>query len=187
MEFQRAVQKVIPAAHHSGDRSRDQITLLVVHDTEGDTAIGAVSWFANPASAGSAHLTGDGANLYRSLQNTQIAWGVADVNSEALHYEMAGVRAAWKRALWLTPKARRIYNQCAYRIARWAVEYDVPLNFRTTAELNSATRLTGITTHRNLSLSHHSSSTHTDPGAGFPARRFMRRVRFYHAQLRRQP
>lgn len=182
--FQRAVEEHIPAAHHSGERRLADITLLVIHDTEGDTAIGAASWFANPASQGSAHLSGDADHLYRSLHNKQIGWGVADVNSEALHYEMAGVRAWWDRRLWLTRKSRRIYHQAAYRMARWAVELDVPLNFRTVDELNKMGTLTGVTTHMNLSLSRHSSSTHTDPGRGFPRRRFMRALRFYARQLR---
>lgn len=193
MSFQREVQREVRCAHDSGHRDVKDITLLVLHDTEGDTAAGAASWFANPASEGSAHLTGDGETLIRCAPNDVITWGVADVNSEALHYEMAGVRAGWDRRLWLTRKSRRIYHQAAYRMARWSVEYDVSGSppggnkeprFRTTADLNRMRTLNGITLHANLSASHHSSSTHTDPGKGFPVRRFMRAFRRYRKQLR---
>lgn len=184
VEFQREVQRIVRCAHDSGMRNPGDITLLVVHDTEGDTAEGAASWFANPASSGSAHLTGDGGTLIRCAPNNVITWGVADVNTEALHYEMAGVRAAWDRRLWLTRKSRRIYHQAAYRLARWSVEYGVTPTFRTTADLNRMSQLTGVTIHANLSASKHSTSTHTDPGRGFPVRRFMRAFHHYRKQIR---
>lgn len=182
MEFQRAVEKFIPAAHHSGERDRSDITLLVIHSTEGDSAIGAASWWQDARSGGSAHLVGDGDHLYRALRDNQVAWGVADVNTEALHYEIAAY-ASWKYTFWMTPKARRRWHQCAYRLARWSIQYDVPLNFRTVSELNNMSRLTGVTVHGNLSRSRHSSSTHTDPGRGFPIRRTMRATRRYKQAL----
>lgn len=183
MKFQREVQRSVRCAHDSGHRRSVDITLLVLHDTEGDTAAGAASWFANTASEGSAHLTGDGDDLIRCAPNTVITWGVADVNSEALHYEMAGVRAAWDRRLWLTRKSRRIYHQAAYRLARWSVEYNIVPVFRSVEWLNQHRALTGVTVHANLSASIHSSSTHTDPGKGFPKRRFMRAFRKYRQQI----
>lgn len=182
MRFQREVEKFIPAAHDSGERDVNDITTLVVHDTEGDTAAGAASWFTNSASGGSAHLTGDGDHLYRCLRDHQIAWGVMDFNGPTLHYEMAGVRAAWGIKLWLTPKGRRVFNQCAYRMARWSLIYDIPARWLSVEDLNSG-HLRGITSHLNCSLSDQSSSTHSDPGKSFPRHRFMRRVQYYRKVL----
>ena len=41
------------AKHHSGKRPLASIKWIVMHSTEGDTALGAAVWFANPRSAGS--------------------------------------------------------------------------------------------------------------------------------------
>lgn len=182
LNFQREVEKYIPAAHDSGKRPTSNIRTLVVHDTEGDTAAGAASWFANSASSGSAHLTGDADHLYRCLRDDDMAWGVADFNAGTLHYEMAGVRAWWSLKLWLTPKGRRVFNQCAYRMARWSIKYDIPPRWLEVADLNAG-RVDGITSHLNCSLSNKSSSTHSDPGKFFPRRRFMRRVHYYRRVL----
>ena len=57
------------AVHNSGTRPLSRITHIVIHSTEGDTAAGAATWFANPASGGSAHVVVDDHQCFRTLED----------------------------------------------------------------------------------------------------------------------
>lgn len=165
--------KRVRAAHDSGSRSTSVITTIVLHSTEGDTAAGAASWFANPSSLGSAHIAVDDEEGYRCVPDDVIAWGASGANTQGLHMEHAA-RAAWKRAVWINPAGRKMLKRSAYRVARWCKLYGIPPRYLTVAELRQNKR--GIAMHYQVSTAFH-ASTHTDPGKGFPKRRYRRYVK----------
>lgn len=158
------------AVHDSGSRFASVIRHIFLHDEEASTARSAAQWFANPDSAGSAHLCVDDKECYRTLPDSVIPWAVPGGNTDGLHIEMAGF-AAWKKWQWL--KHRRMLNNAADRVARWCIRYDIPPRFLGTAELAQDRK--GITTHAIGTKVF--GGSHTDPGLFFPRRRFMRKVR----------
>ncbi len=163
------------AVHHGGPRPVTR--WIAIHAEEGGTARGAASWFANPLSHGSAHLSVDNKECWRSLPDEVIAYHAPPLNEEAWAVELAGW-TAWKSATWFLH--RRELNRAAYKVARRCKKYGIPGHFLTDANLKAGHP--GLVTHAQITRIWH-RSTHTDPGLGFPARHFARRVRFYLAQL----
>ena len=170
--------KKVPAAHHSGPRDPHKVKVIVMHSTEGETAAGAAYWFKNPASQGSAHICVDAKEGYRSLSDNLKPW--ANGWNETLDMEHAA-RAAWARSMWLTPGARRMLRRSAYRVAIWSKRYDIPVTWLNPVEIRQGK--SGLTTHINVSKAFH-QSTHTDPGKGFPKKRYARMVRRYKREMR---
>lgn len=175
-------KKTYTAAHTSGVRSLNAIRWIVIHSTEGNTAQGAASWFANEASQGSAHLCVDEKECYRTLTDDKIAWAAPGANTEGLHIEIAGF-AAWSRTAWLTPKNRKKLKRAAFKCAQWSIEHSIPIEFRDAADLKKELR--GITTHHQVSqafrLSHH-----WDPGPHYPMRWFLKKVRRYKKEIQQR-
>src|SRR5215510_4526618 len=87
------------AFHHSGARPLSAIKWIVMHSTEGDTALGAAAWFANPASGGSAHLCVDDRYCFRTLPDGIIPWAAPGANTQGFHIEQAGY-ARWTSLIW---------------------------------------------------------------------------------------
>ena len=165
-----------PAAHDSGTRSQREIKWVVLHSSEGSTAEGAARWFRNPASAGSAHLSVDDDHCYRSLSDETIPWAAPGANTGGIHIEQAGF-AAWGSLGWL--RHRRTLNRAAYKTATRCKKYGIPVRFVTAAGLRGGA--SGITTHRECTAAF--GGTHSDPGAFWPRRFFMRRVRRHYSRL----
>jgi len=175
---EKAVVKLVPempecsdrykAKHHGGTRPASQIRLVVLHSTEGDTAEGAAGWFANDASAGSAHIVVDDNACFRTLHDDVIPWGAQGdrANEDGLHLEMAGF-AKRSRDEWLAH--RETLRKGAAVVANWANKYGVPLKFLNDVDLrrmgNSAR---GVTTHAAITRAFSIAGGHTDPGVGFP-------------------
>src|SRR4051812_20418039 len=88
------------AAHDSGPRKKADIKYVVIHCTEGDTAVGAASWFANEHSEGSANLVVDEEICYRCVPDLRIPWAAPPLNKAGLHIEIAG-HVSWSRERWL--------------------------------------------------------------------------------------
>ena len=165
----------------SGERPQSAIALVVVHQTQGGTA--------KPPSAenaakylkgrpdGSAHLVIDAEEAYRLASDTTICCGVRDYNTPTLHVEMTG-KSSWSALKWALPSRRKMVDHCAYRVARWLKRYGLQTKWRSTKDLDAG-RVRGITSHAALTYSRLSTSTHTDPGLGFPRRWFMRRVSYW--------
>ena len=168
------------AAHDSGPRKQDP-NKIVLHSTEGSTAAGAASWFANPASAGSAHIAVDSEQGFRCVPDDVIAWGAFGANDRGLHMEHAAF-AAWKRTAWLTPKARRMLRRSAYHAAKWCDKYDIPVRYLSVQQIRNGEA--GICTHAKVSDAFHSNG-HWDPGTGFPLKRYKRMVKQELRKLRK--
>lgn len=142
--------RTLRAAHQTRGRPAPP-TLIVVHCTQGATAAGAARWFATPASAGSAHLVVDDAEVWRCVDDADTAWHAKGVNSIALGLEIAGF-AEWSRDEWLQHQPR--IREAARIHAGWARAYGIPV-------VESTTR--GYHAHAGLP-----GNDHWDPGPGFP-------------------
>jgi hypothetical protein len=161
----------MPAFRQSGTRLPSSISLIVLHDTEGDkmghlpTAKAVAEYFKSPTAGGSTQLIVDETSCYRSLPDTTIPWGAAggDANVRGVHIEMVGL-ASWSRQQWLT---RVNTLRCAaYHVAEWMKQYSIPLEILNADDLRA--RRHGITTHRTVTEAFHVVGGHTDPGSNFP-------------------
>lgn len=166
----------IRAIHFGGTRPASQIRIIVLHDTEGDTAAGGAGWFASEASEGSAHIVVDQTHCYRTLPDDVIPWGAKGdrVNEDGLHVEQAG-HAKWSHEEWMANRAT--IDNAARVVAAWAYEYGIPLRFLTADDLRAmGTSARGITTHLEVSRAFEPGG-HIDPGPNYPIDYFMKRVR----------
>lgn len=154
-----------------------EVKWIVMHSEEASTARSAARWFADPDSNGSAHLCVDDKECYRTLPDDMIPWGAAGANTNGLHIEQAGF-AAWKKWQWL--KHRRQLNRSAFKAARWCKRYRIPARFVKADDLRAGRA--GITTHAEVSKAF--GGDHTDPGRGWPRRRFIRKVRRYLREMK---
>lgn len=162
------------AAHNSGTRPPSAVRWIVMHDTEGGTALGAAAWFANPASQGSAHIVVDNTICYRTLPNNYIPWGAQGANFRGFHIEQAGF-ASWSGAMWSGPK-RQTLQRAAYKAALHCRLFNIPPWFKWAKSLEQGQA--GITTHAECTKAF--GGNHTDPGSGWPRRTFMLMVRAYY-------
>lgn len=159
------------AVNHSGPRDMSTVKWIVLHSTEGSTAAGAASWFANPASGGSTQLVVDDKECYRTLPDDYIPWGAKGANTNGLHMEHAGY-ASWTNVIW--KKHRDMLKKSAWHVAKWCRAYDIPVKRLRRRNLLNGER--GITGHSNVNKAFPSSG-HTDPGKGFPWLLYMTYVR----------
>lgn len=162
-----------PAKRASGRRPLSQIKWIVIHSTEGGTALGAAMWFRNPTAGGSAHLCLDDDFCYRTLGDDVIPWGAQGANYHGFHIEQAGF-ARWIATMW-SKTHRRTLMRSAYKTALHCRRYGIPVRFVTAAQLKQG--VSGITTHNECSKAF--GGTHWDPGSGWPRRLFMTMVRGY--------
>jgi hypothetical protein len=167
--FSAKCSRKYKALRKSGTRSPSAVRLIVLHSTEGSTAAGAAAWFTNPDAEGSAHLCIDDHECYKPLTEDVIPWGAPGANTSGLHIEMAGF-AVWSREEWL--EHRKGLRRAAFKAARLAAKYDIPTRLLTNGQLEQGKR--GFVTHAQCSDVF--GGSHTDPGAGFPLKRFMRWV-----------
>jgi hypothetical protein len=149
----------------------------VIHSTEGDTAAGAAAWFANPESAGSAHVVVDGGECYRTLDDTRIPFGAPGTNINGFHIEHAG-HADWKRQKWMSHE--ETLRRGAFKAAFHAVKFGVPLRLLTANDLRHGR--SGFVTHATVSEAF-TPGGHTDPGHGFPLDHYMELVRRFADQM----
>lgn len=86
-----------PSPNRSPRKPGTPISAIVLHDTGGKNAEGALSWFAAPASGVSAHyVVGKDGAVYRCVADAEKAWhagistlwGVPDVNAYSLGVEL---------------------------------------------------------------------------------------------------
>lgn len=182
----RACRLGYPAYHHSGERRQAAIRYIVLHSTEGSTALGAAEYFMLPSSGGSANLVVDDTVCYRVLNDTVIPWGAPPLNTNGFHIEQAGF-AAWTRAEWLkhTPTIVRAAYKAAIRCKMYgiparvldaqALEHDfgdLPADNAGGVPVHPGPMRGGVVTHATISAVY-KQSTHTDPGPGYPMDVFM--------------
>lgn len=153
--------------------SRQHPRVIVIHSTEGGTAEGAAAYLENRTD-GSAHVVVDNTDTFMLRRANRTTCGCAGFNQDVYHIEQAGY-AAWKRPRWLRnlPTVRR----AAYCAARVAKQYNIPVRWLSPQELRQGK--SGITSHLNVTLSKVGTTTHTDPGKGYPKHTFMAFVRRY--------
>lgn len=175
-EITAACDTTYTAKHHSGKRPLGAIMWIVMHSTEGDSALGAAAWFANPRSSGSAHLCIDDKHCYRTLGNEYIPWGAPGANTAGFHIEQAGF-ARWTN-LWMD-KHRQTLERAAYKAAFHCKKFDIPPVFATADDLKHGRK--GITTHKECTVAF--GGSHWDPGTGWPRAWFMKRVNYHFKRL----
>ena len=185
----RACRLGYPAYHHSGERRQAAIRYIVLHSTEGDTALGAAEYLMTPAAGGSANIVVDDTVCYRLLNDTVIPWGAPPLNTNGFHIEQAGY-AAWTRAEWFahTPTIVR----AAYKAAVRCRLYKIPARVLDAGALESdfgelpadnaggvptlpGPMHGGIVTHATVTAAYHQSD-HTDPGSAYPIDVFMQHL-----------
>lgn len=166
------------ARHSSGIRPLSQISLHIIHCTQGPTALAAASWFANPNSKGSAQYCIDNEHCFRTLRDRDVAWGAPGANYHGQHYEMAGY-VTWSQAIW-SKTHRRTLLRCAWKVARDCKRYGNPVKWLSVDDLKAGKK--GISDHNSCSKAF--GGNHTDPGPNFPRAIFMTMVRMYYASLK---
>jgi hypothetical protein len=151
---------------------------IILHDTESHDVAGikdlrGIAEFWDRQNEGyGAHIGIDKeGNTARYVRDKEIAWHTGGRNTGSLGIELIGF-ARFGFAGWRV--RRRQLDKAARWLAFWSQEYDIPL--RPDVER-------GVSTHRAQSLAFR-TSTHTDPGLGFPlgsvlrkAKRIKRRAR----------
>lgn len=164
------------AVHDSGPRHASDIGWIVIHSTEGDTAEGAASWFANPASGGSANLCIDDAHCFRTVADLRTPWAAPPLNQRGFHIEIAGY-AGWSRYDWLAHPDR--LERAAFKAAQRSRIYQIPV--RQVGAIGLRLGRKGFVTHNAVSKAWRQSDHH-DPGPGFPLDRFLQYVRYFNAK-----
>jgi N-acetyl-anhydromuramyl-L-alanine amidase AmpD len=101
------------------------INRVVIHKTQGGTAAGAASWFANCSSGGSAHFSFDKSNgyCYQSVLEADVAWhaGYSSTNNASVGIEHSG---------WVNNNdtSTACYNESALETKSCVTYYAVPAN-----------------------------------------------------------
>jgi hypothetical protein len=165
------------ARHYSGLRPLSEIHYIVMHCTQGSTAAAAASWFANPASAGSAHLVIDDNVCYRTLPNEAIPWGAPGANYRGFHIEQAGY-VNWTAYIWGTTHHKEL-ERAAYKAAVHCKLFSIPVRFLDATALKAGQR--GITTHMQCTKAF--GGDHTDPGPFWPTNYFLKRVAYWRERV----
>lgn len=164
------------AAHDSGPRYVKNIKIVVLHSTEGDTARAAAEWFANPQSAGSAHIVVDDKECYRTVPNDVTPWAAPGANTIGFHIEQAGY-AHWTREEWL--KHDKTLRRSAYKAAYHCKLFGIPIVRIGAPELKAGKK--GITSHAECTKAF--GGDHTDPGPNYPWDIFLKYAKEYAASL----
>lgn len=163
--------------------------MATVHQTQGATARGGAVTLISRTD-GSAHecigydSDAKDARLvgYNLAPDNVILCHVGGANTGNYGIEIGGF-SSWTRKIWFLPRNRNLLMFAAYRTAHALRRMDEPPRYYGIKDLDRAGALANVhgwTTHNNLSRSKLSTSTHTDPGAGFPRKWFAKRVRFYY-------
>jgi hypothetical protein len=167
------------AVHSSGRRTAAQVRYIVLHDTEGDTALSAARYFTTPASGGSSNLVVDDNVCYRVLDDLVIPWGAPPLNASGFHIEQAGY-AAWTRNEWLAHEAT--IDRAAFKASLRCTRFKIPPVQLNVAQLRSDFAKHephgGVVTHATISTAF-GESDHHDPGSGYPIDVFLEKLAGY--------
>lgn len=170
--------KVLRAANDSGPRRASDVRLVVIHSTEGGTALSVARYFARASTRASTQLVIDDDGCYRCVPDLVIPWGAPGANRHGLHIEHCGF-ARWNREEWL--RHRATIERSAIKAARWCWQYGIPRRWLTLGQLKGGEP--GFCTHAQCSVAFPPNSGHHDPGGGFPKPLYMQLVRKHYAKL----
>lgn len=169
--------------------AQSRVKVVIVHETQGSTAEGAVATLKS-RSDGSAHVvTGPDArkNLrrIRLANDFRILCHTGGQNVETYGVEKVGI-SAWKKAFRLASKVERDnISLAAFETANVLRRHKLGTRYLSVKKLktgNDMNDFKGWTYHRNASYAFGTTS-HTDPGVpgvSWPHGRFKRLVRFYY-------
>ena len=164
------------ADKRSGTRPLSAIRWIVLHCTQSNSARSSAQWFANPDSAGSAHILVDDRECYRTLGNEVIPWGAPGANKMGWHVEHAGF-AEWTRQKWLSHE--ETVRRGAFKCAQHAVKFGIPVDLLSDDELRRGRK--GFITHAQCTRVF--GGSHTDPGTNFPFDRFLQLAQNFAAEF----
>lgn len=173
--------------HHKTRPVRNQsqrlapIQAVALHSTESnnvpgwDDLAGVGNWFDNPASQASSHIGVDGeGHSIQWVADDRKAWTILQLNSVTLNIEMVG-RAAQPKSAWETAQLKSAAKWTAY----WCLKYGIPVRRGVVRNINGFPVVTRKGVIRHVDLTRAGFGTHTDPGPGFPMKRFLEYVAYY--------
>lgn len=167
----------VQAANYThASRSYGDVRWIVLHSTEGQelgaSAEGTASWFANPDSGGSAHVTVDADSGVRSVRDEDVAYGAPGANAAGLHIEQAGT-AGQTHDEWRDPYSLMVVNNAAAIAAQWIIRGAAAPRLIGSAQLQAGER--GICSHAAVSEAF-PGGDHWDPGPNYPFPEFVNRL-----------
>lgn len=148
-------------------------TRIILHDTESHDWIGvkdlqgiAEFWHRQDQGLGAHVGVDEDGNSARYVNDEMVAWHTGGRNTDSLGLEMIGF-ARFTRAQWFARPSQ--LHKVARWLAYWSKKHGIPL-------VNDVEH--GVSTHAQQSAAFH-TSTHTDPGPGFPLRMILWLARRY--------
>lgn len=175
--YDRRAYPFIQARNYTRGRA-SPIDLVVLHTVEAperaDTAERVARWLAGPnAPRVSVHYVVDADSVVQCVRDGDVAWHAPGANHDGLGIEHAGY-AAQTRQGWLDDYSRAMLDRSARLVAEKCALYGIPLAWLSPSDLRAGRR--GITSHANVCRAFRRCD-HTDPGRGFPVRRYLALVR----------
>lgn len=172
--------KFVQAKHYTPCAER-YVDVLVIHTMESpekpDTAEAVANWFAGAtAPQASAHYCIDSNSIVQCVRDHDIAWAAPNANHNGLHLEHAG-RAAQRAKDWSDAYSTRELLLSAELAAKKATLYDIPVRKLTPAQVRAGNL--GFCGHIDVTRAFPGTGTHTDPGPGFPWKRYLSYVRTF--------
>jgi N-acetyl-anhydromuramyl-L-alanine amidase AmpD len=163
-----------PAAHVSAGDNKP-IRRIVIHGTVSPCRTGqaraTARYFRSPAAGGSAQYVVDPGEVIQCVYDGQIAQH-APPNAHSLGVELCDPQTG-PADRWDDRDHRAMLILAAHLVAQLCLAYDVPIRKLTVADLRAGHH--GICGHVDVSRAF-KQSTHTDPGTGFPWKRFISQV-----------
>lgn len=154
--------------------NQTDIKRVVIHSAESPfgSAEG-VARFLETREDGGAHFMLDDRSGYRLAPDSRIAYGVSGLNTGSIHIEQAGY-AGMSKLQWL--RHPRQLARVAYTTAHSLRKHNLPP--RRLKGRDEVLHGKGYVYH--MDASPYVTSTHTDPGKGFPTGVMDRLIKFYY-------
>ena len=115
MSLPNTEQRIIPRIQHG---QRPETHFIVVHITDGDTAEGAMSWWAQPGhEADGAHLIIDHEKAYQTAPLDALCWHAGAANRESVGIEHVGMGSDGANRTWWLQHMTMLHlsaNRCAW-------------------------------------------------------------------------
>ena len=174
--------RYIEARWYRRTQRRNPPLWIVLHATDGvegprKAEDGAIELAGLPDNARkrSVHWFVDSDSIVQCVPVECEAWHAGrNANQYGEGIELCG-RVSQTREQWLDRDSLPMLALAARLVRARADQLSIPLRFLTATQVRA--KMTGITTHAEISRAFPADTTHTDPGAGFPLEDFMAAVR----------